>query len=318
MVRSLTRWWMVGILACGWIGHSGPALAVGAVLEYAYEGSVVAEQDSSEQDAVQKDTNEQDSVAHDISDAGMRLDIEGDKILVSFQRLDDVGEQSSATATFDLPRRLLYLGEHQLLVLLDDEKKTYSQIDREVLAVLDRHLDQEDTNLRLRLIQLPEQPRRVMADVLAAEDAERASRRPWLPWQVESSGTWDAHQGYRSLKYDVKAGNEELGELWVTEVDQTELDPKVIVYLRNASLVLDQLLVAASEMTFANSLEVFGFEANPLAAFAFQRGVPVLIRRLEGSEVKYEKILQSIRPRHQDDEPVGIPKGYRPVILSPQ
>lgn len=290
---------------CGWILAAGaPAEAAGAVIEYAHPV------DAADAEAGGGVDSGVDSAA--LARAGLRIDVDGGDVLVAFLAPNG-GEEDRY-----LSRRLLYLAEHRLLVILHDDRQTFSQVDREVLAVLDRHLDQQDTDRRLRLIQLPDRPRQVMADVLAKEDAARAARPAWTPWQLASSGEWAEREGYRSLEYEVAQGGAPLGTLWVTEVDQTPIEEAQVTAVRDASRVLDELLVAASQMRLADSRSVLGFDFNPLAAFAFQRGVPVVQPAAGVAAAKYEKILTLIRVRQPDDGPVAIPAGYRPETLGPQ
>lgn len=241
---------------------------------------------------------------------GLRLEVEAHKALISFPVTDPAAGQGER-----LPWRLLYLGERRALVLLDDAEQTYTEVDPEILVVLEKHLDRQDTDRRIQLLQLPEVPRRLMADVLAKEEAARARRLKWSPWEVVSTGTWAEQQGHRSLAYRVIAEGEPFGELWVAEVGTTSFGEDNLLTLRQASRLIDQLLVAISKMTTTDSLTLLGFESNPLAPFAFQRGLPVVLRRIVDGSVKYEKILASIQPRQHDDKPLGIPDGYRRDIL---
>ncbi len=243
--------------------------------------------------------------------SALRLDVEGDRVLISFPVVASASQERPAL-------RLLYLGDRRMLVLLDDGEKTFKEVDGDILVVLEQHLDQQDTDQRIRLLQMSAVPRRLMAEVLAKEEAVRARRLRWSPWEVESTGRWAEQQGFRSLAYAVRAEGEPLGELWVAEVDATELDDGALATLRRSSILIDQLLMATSKMATGDSLTLLGFESNPLAMFAFQRGLPVVLRRIVDGTVKYEKILQSIRPRQSDDAPVDIPVGYRRGILGLQ
>lgn len=297
----------LGLGACIWAAAASPGVAAtgemaigSAVVEYSYREKAPAATDTTV-DGPSQDVAPQTSA--------LRLDVEGDKVLISFPAA--IPSESEER----LPWRLLYLGARRTLVLLDDAERTFQEVDVDILVVLEQHLEQQDTDRRIRLLQMPAVPRRLMADVLAEEEAARARRLRWSPWEVESTGRWARQQDYRSLAYGVSVDGTPLGELWVAEVDSTALDAEVLVTLRQASMLIDRLLTATSEMATSDSLSLLGFEANPLAIFAFQRGLPVVLRRIVDGTVKYEKILRSIRPRQSDDDPVEVPEGYRRVIL---
>jgi hypothetical protein len=305
--------WVQGVAAQGAAAQGAAATVgaaatsasdAGAVLVYRHVGAV--ENVDGPEAASGVETGEQVSVQR----FGLRLEVEADRALISFPVTDPVAGQGEL-----LPWRLLYLGERRALVLLNDAEQTFTEVDPEILVVLEKHLDRQDTDRRIQLLQLPEVPRRLMADVLAKEEAARARRLKWSPWEVLSTGTWAEQQGHRSLAYRVLADGEPFGELWVAEVGNTSFGDANLLTLRQASLLIDQVLFTISQMTTADSLTLLGFESNPLAAFAFQRGLPVVLRRIADGTVKYEKILESIEPRQHDDGSLGIPHGYRRGIL---
>lgn len=301
MWRVMQTIGLLSVLAWGGGMSAAPVEATGIVVDYAYQPAA----DS----AVPRDT----APALDVERSGLRLHVDGDNLLVSFPQPSDEPNGDPKIA----PLRLLYLGDAASLVLLDDQGQTYSYADPEILTMLDRHLDQQDTDLRVRLLELPHQPRRVMANTLEREAAARAALR-WEPWEMVSTGTWQEQAGYRSLGYEAKLGDVTEAEVWVAPVDETPVDVALLATIRRASGLTDVLLKAASEMTTADPESVFGFAHNPLAAFAFQHGLPVHVRRFGAGAMKYEKILTTIRARQGDDEPVEIPAGYRQRTLGPQ
>ena len=301
MERNLWQIWVTSALAIvtmmGWTvnASASDAPSRGVVLEYGFH-------------AVTEDLEWGPGVEH----LNMRLDIEGDDVLVTFS------SPEGAEATSDLPPRLLYLDGGAMLVLLDDQTKTLSRADPEILAMLGRHLDQKDTDVRVRLLELPGQPRQVMANVLEDDEASRQSRRGWRPWETISTGTWEERAGHRSLGYEVEQGGNSVGRLWVTPMDPTPVTAEHLGAVRRAGQLTDALLEQASQVVTTDPQEIFGFHTNPLAPFAFQHGVPVQLTLDAAAGVKYEKILEAIRERQGEDPPVEIPSGYRQRTLGPQ
>lgn len=305
MKRNLWQIWVTSALATvtmmGWTANASAADAPssGVVLEYAFH-------------AVAEDLERDPGVEH----LNMRLDIEGDDVLVTFSSLQ--GSEATSQSTEDVPPRLLYLDGGAMLVLLDDEAKTLSRADPEILAMLGRHLDQKDTDVRVRLLELPGQPRQVMAHALEDDETSRQARRGWRPWETLSTGTWEERAGHRSLGYDLEQGGRSVGRLWVTPMDPTPVTAEHLDAVRRASQLTDALLEQASQVVTTDPQEIFGFHTNPLAPFAFQHGVPVQLTLDAAAGVKYEKILESIRERQGEDPPVEIPSGYRQRTLGPQ
>jgi len=244
--------------------------------------------------------------------AGVEIDLEA-------KRLD--GERAPESATLQMAGerlttripesdegrmyRMIYRGKREVLWLLDEQKRTFFQVDPTTTA----QVATLKKSVQEGLQNLPPERREALGQLLGDFMPEEPPPQP--PVEIRARGEKDVLLGYSCEWHDVLQESEKVLETCVAEWEQGDLTRENLAAVPSLAGFLEKTL----EPLLAQFPGLRGL--SPLALLARVPGLPMLTRTFEDGSAVTETAVTRLEQKDIDPARFKIPEGYQQSLLPP-
>lgn len=198
---------------------------------------------------------------------------------------------------------VLFDAESKVLRAVDDDARSYVQLDRAEIELLARRVAEVRREMQSALPALPPEEqaavRQMIEDMRPDPHAARPKER--VVAQTETRPI-DAHA---ATLHDLMLEDRLVGEVWVAPLGDFGLQRSDLAvfeaFSRFQSELIQQLGVSAAQH----------LGAEPLALFERVDGLPLLVRRIDGGRVESETRFGPLQRIPPDPQRFRVPAGYR-------
>lgn len=200
--------------------------------------------------------------------------------------------------------RLVFLGDQEILWIINDGDKSYMQLDRKTLAAFAEQMKTAKANLDAQLSKLsPEQRAMVeksMKGMLGGE-AELPAMEFRATEEKKTIGS------FKCQRHDILEEGVKSGEVWAAPYSAVELKPTDMQAITGMIDFFMEYLTAMSSM-------MPGLQDARREVAAFNKavdGFPVLTRNMDGDKVESEMELKSVSHDQLPAAVFALPAGYK-------
>lgn len=214
----------------------------------------------------------------------------------------------------DQPGKIIFRGESEELLMVDDRKKSYMVIDEATIKKLSEALGGVSSQLQEALKNVPESQRAMMEKML--KDKMPQYKMPEMPKiEVKKTGKKANHGGYPCVRYDVIQDGKKIQEMWVTPWNKVKGGKEVASCFTKMGAFYEKLLSAFQFPGGQGMAEQI--KKNMFAQMGDLKGFPVMTRDFSDSgSVEKETLLKSANVRKLDPADFKPPAGYKRQQIS--
>ncbi len=197
---------------------------------------------------------------------------------------------------------MIYRGDQRLVWIVDHDRKSYIQMDRETMQQMANQFAGVYAELEARLAKLPPE-QRAQAERMFKDRLPQATETP-PRGELINTGEPQTINGYQCIKYEFYLNGVQDSELWVTRSSELNFSS------------MAELLESMGEFYSGLTRNLPGGAES--ADFDFEifgqlDGFPILIRNLDGDRVTTETLMRQIRTEEVRDDFFDPPEGYTKV-----
>lgn len=201
---------------------------------------------------------------------------------------------------------IIYRGDKELMWLINEDERSYIQMDKETMARLGKQVSGALAQLEAQLAQLPPEQRAAMEKMLKG-------RLPQTPTAKETTELRDTGEtrrvnGYPCVKYEFYRGGRLESEIWATDASNLEAAHNLTTVLAGMADFYSELIesipaAAQSDFDFAGVGELNRF--------------PIRIRKFADRRVESEINMKQIGVKDVSDSLFEVDPSYKRRQIGP-
>ena len=199
--------------------------------------------------------------------------------------------------------RMIFLGEKDLLYIIDDKDKSYMEADKATLESLGKQMDEAAAQIEAEMARMSPEQRKQMEKMMGGMMKGSGAGQP-----KEYSPMPDKKpiNGFDCRRVDVTTGAARSGELWVTDVDALKISAADYQTFLDMGQLFEKFARGGQKLLSALNVPVDdkGKGKGP-------GGFPVLTRLMNGDKVTNETELKLITHGSVDPAVFHLPEGYK-------
>lgn len=200
--------------------------------------------------------------------------------------------------------RIIFLGEKEVLWVINDGDKSYIELDRKTMAELAVQMKAAKAQLDEQLSKLPPEQRKMVEQSMqgALGGAEEVKAMEYRAAEERKTVN-----GFACRRYDILTGGAKSGEIWAAPYAAVKIEPADMAavtrmtdffmeFINSMSIMMPALKHARREMaSFHSSVD----------------GFPVQSRTMDGEKVESEMQLKAVRHDQIPASVFALPEGYK-------
>jgi hypothetical protein len=207
--------------------------------------------------------------------------------------------------------RMIFRGDEQRMLILDDDEKTYTVVDEAMVAGIAGQMEAAMKQIEDAIASLPPEQQEMARKMMKQQAAPPPQAGAGTAERVERTSERDTREGYPCVRYQVFDGTgTKVRELWVTDWSNVRGQDDLATAMKSMSAFADRLLASLSRYGGTGS----GMQAS-IAQWSEIDGLPIVTTELENGVPSEETVLRSIEEARLEAEVFEPPQGYRPITL---
>ncbi len=206
--------------------------------------------------------------------------------------------------------RVIFRGDRNQIIIVDDANKSFSTVDREMLAGISAQVSTALDQARKALENVPEDQRAMLQEMLDQNMPPGASERPEV--RLESTDTTGTHLDHPTRQVLVYVDGKKRHELWITPWKNLDHGEDIEDAFLELSVFFRDMLDAVTEMTGGEPPKVAGTQGQIFDYLDQLDGFPVITRSFDDDgELTGESTLRSTKRHVLDPDAFEPPSGYK-------
>lgn len=209
-----------------------------------------------------------------------------------------------------LDGRVIFRGEEQRVFVIDDADKSYSVVDREMLAGISAQVDSALEQARKALENVPAEQRAMLQEVLDQNMPQGSRETPEV--RLERTETTGTHLDHPTRRFLVYVDGVKRHELWITPWKYLDHGEGVEDAFLELSTFFRDMLDGVTEMTGGQAPQVAGTQGHFFDYLDRLDGFPVISRSFgDDGELTEESVLRSAKRHVLEPDAFEPPAGYK-------
>ena len=224
--------------------------------------------------------------------------VESQQMFIAADRFRASGS-TSATG----PVVTIYRADKNLLWILDEEHKTYMQLDKQTMTMMVAKLDEAMDQMQKMMENLPPEQRKAVED--AVKEKAPAAKAAAARIDFKSTGAKQTINGHPCVQYNCTIDGEKNSEVWVTSWGEAGITQETLAVFKKLAGFFDQSLESSPllRQQINQSVALLG-EIEKL------QGFPILVRTFADGKPSQETLFKSIETRKVDPSLYEVPAGF--------
>lgn len=198
----------------------------------------------------------------------------------------------------------IYRADKNLLWILDEEHKSYMELDKQTMHMMVAKLDEAMDQMDKALEQLPPEQRKAAEEIVKGK-APAAAPAAVPNIEFKNTGTKQTINGHPCTRYDCSVEGKKTNEVWVTSWGEAGVTQETLAVFKNLAGFFDQTLESSPLLRdqMNQSVAVLG-EIEKL------KGFPILVRTFEDGKATQETLFKSMETQKVDPSLYEVPAGF--------
>jgi hypothetical protein len=203
--------------------------------------------------------------------------------------------------------RMIFRGDRQQMIVLDDDQKTYTVVDEAMVAGIAGQMEAAMKQMEAAIASLPPEQQEAARKMMKQQATAPPSSGAESAEKVQRTSERATKEGYPCVKYEVfDATGNQVRELWVTDWSNVKGENDLATAMKSMSAFADKLLASLSRYGGTTS----GMQTS-IAQWSEIEGLPIVTTEIENGVPALETVLQSIEGATLEETLFEPPKDYR-------
>ncbi len=198
----------------------------------------------------------------------------------------------------------IFRGDKELIWAVDDQKKEYTEIDKETIEKLGQVMNTAMKQMEAQLANVPPEQRAMVKEMMKKQ-MQPAQSSEKIKMSFVNTGKKKKINGYPCTKYEVLREKEMVREMWITEWANFKNSKETVEAFKTMSDFFTSLMEAFKNSPFINSLD------NPYSYNKKLNGFPVEVTELDDGKPSLITTLKNSEKKNISANLFEPPKGYK-------
>jgi len=198
----------------------------------------------------------------------------------------------------------IYRADKNLIWILDEEHKTYMELDKQTMHMMVAKLDEAMDQMDKALEQLSPEQRKAAEEIVKGK-APAAAEAAAPSIEFKSTGAKQTINGHPCTRYDCNIDGKKTSEVWVTSWGEAGVTQETLAVFKNLAGFFDQTLESSPLLR-----EQMNQSVAMLGEIEKLKGFPILVRTFEDGKATQETLFKSIEPQKVDPSLYEVPAGF--------
>jgi hypothetical protein len=205
--------------------------------------------------------------------------------------------------------RIIFRGEEQQMLIVDDEDKTYMVLDQAMIQGIATQMSAMMKQVEQAIASLPKEQQEMARRALQQQNPAAAPTATPVEEDVRRTSERATREGYPCVKYEVFEEGAKIRELWVTDWSNVRGQGDIATAMRSFADFAESLTSSVSGLGGASSPSSIG---SSIASWWHGiEGLPIVTTDIEDGHPVEESVVRSIEAADLDPRKVfEVPEDY--------